>query len=63
MTWQRLEDTNKRGTNWGSNKEEDDTDEVVLMDKILTIRDNGHDTLDYEVNTTQIYHVQITYNY
>ena len=39
---------------------EDDTDEVVLMERTLTIRDDSHDTLDYEVNTTQINHVHIT---
>ena len=58
-----LEDTNRRGTKHGSNKEEDDTEEVVLMERTLTIMDDNHDTLDYEVNTTQINHVHITYNY
>ena len=43
-----LEETNRKETKRG-NKEEEDMDEVTLVEKNLTIRDNGHETLDYEV--------------
>ena len=43
-----LEDSNRKETKRG-NKEEEDMDKVTLVEKNLTIRDNGHETLDYEV--------------
>ena len=44
---QILEDT-KKGTK-RSSKEEDETDDVVMVEKTIDIRDDGHETIDHEV--------------
>ena len=44
---QILEET-KKGTK-RSSKEEDETDDVVMVEKTIDIKDDGHETIDHEV--------------
>ena len=44
---QILEET-KKGTK-RSSKEEDEMDDVVMVEKTIDVRDDGHETIDYEV--------------
>ena len=44
---QILEDT-KKGTK-RSSKEEDETDDVVMVEKTIDVKDDGHETIDHEV--------------
>ena len=46
---QILEDT-KKGTK-RSSKEEDETDDVVMVEKTIDVKDDGHETIDHEARS------------